>query len=298
MSDENIKHIKGSWSGSCQSHFVKDNKFYGYLKNFEGKYNLDYIDNLDKIIEDKYYENLNGIFRCSTNNNFPKNIFQTHKSYDYINSKPKVLNAMHSWMKYSYKFNYQFYTNEMCEEFIKNNFDDRVYEAYMKLPNNVPVMKADLWRYCIVYIYGGIYADSDTICLMDPSILLNDDALFVCVPENDVHLCQWVFAAPAHSPILKSIIDLCVQRILETVDIKGEHIIHHLTGPGVFTDGIENYLKTHNLPTYNDRRKYIKYVDSMLDVFDDKLFHNNIVKHLFTGGDVDGWTRDREKYLR
>jgi len=297
MSVENIKYIKGSWAGSCQSYFVKDNKFYAYLKNFEGKYNLDYINNLDEITEDKDYENLNGFFRRSTNNNFPKNIFQTHKSFNYINSNHKVLNAMHCWMKYSYKFNYQFYTNEMCEDFIKYNFEPDVYEAYKKLPEHVPVMRADLWRYCIIYIYGGIYADSDTICLMDPSILLNDDALFVCTPENDVHLCQWIFAAPAQSPILKSIINLAVERILETVDIIGEHIIHHLTGPGVFTDGIENYLRENNLPTYQDKRKYIKYENPILDVFDYTLFHNNIVQHLFTGKDSDGWTVDRNKYF-
>jgi len=297
MSFENTTNIKGSWIQSCQSFYIKDNKLYAYLQNHEGKYNLDFIDNIDKIPKNKSYDNINGYFRSSLNNNFPKNIFQTHKSYDYINSKTKTLEAMHSWMKYSYKFNYQFYTNEMCEEFIKNNFDDNVYQAYMKLPENVPVMKADLWRYCIIYIYGGIYADSDTICLMDPSVILNDNALFICTPENDVHLCQWIFAAPAKSPILKSIIDLAVERILETQTIKGEHIIHHLTGPGVFTDGIENYLKKNNKITFEDKKKYFRYPDSILRIFNHEIFHEKIVKHLFTGMDKDGWFHERFKKL-
>ena len=72
----------------------------------------------------------------------PKNIFQTHKSYDYINTKPKLVNAVNSWKKYSNEFNYNFYDNKQCDEFIKNNFDERVYKAYCMLP--LAVMKADL----------------------------------------------------------------------------------------------------------------------------------------------------------
>jgi mannosyltransferase OCH1-like enzyme len=296
MSEEHIKHIKGSWSGSCQSHFVKDNKFYAYLRNIKGNLNLDYIDNIDKINEDKYFTNLNGFFRCSTNNNFPKNIFQTHKSYDYINSNQKILNAIHSWMKYSYKFNYQFYTNEMCEEFIKNNFDDSVYEAYMKLP--IQVMKADLWRYCILYKYGGIYADADTICKIDPSELIHDNTFLICAPEGDnIHLCQWIFAAPMHSPILKNIIDLSVKRILSE-EMKGEHFIHYFTGPGVFTDGIENYLKKNNLPTYKNKKDYSKYSYSDLSVFDHDSFHWYIIQHLFAGNDNNGWKNERQKLIK
>ena len=293
-------NINGSWINSSKSHYVEDNKLYAYLKTIDNNYNLDYINNIDKISPNIKFDNINGFFRSFNNNkNFEKNIFQTHKSIEYINSKEKVLNAMHSWMKYSYKFNYKFYTNEMCEEFMQNNFSEDIYNAYMKLPEFIPVLRADLWRYCIIYKYGGIYADADTICLIDPDILLNDDALLVCAPEYDnVHLCQWIFSAPANSPILKSIIDLSVKRILETNEIKGEHIIHYLTGPGVFTDGIENYLKENNLPTYNEKKTYIKYINPILDVFNDNFFHNHVVKHLFTGRDEDGWFNHRDKYLK
>ena len=31
---------------------------------------------------------------------------------------------------------------------------------------SLKVMKGDLWRYCVVYHYGGIYADADTICFI------------------------------------------------------------------------------------------------------------------------------------
>jgi mannosyltransferase OCH1-like enzyme len=219
----------------------------------------------------------------------PKNIYQTHKSINYINTKPKLVKAIKSWVKHTKEFNYFFYNNQMCDDFIKNNFDENVYKAYSILP--MPVMKADLWRYCIIYKYGGIYADTDAVCLYNPIIFIND-SLLTFAPENETHLCQWTFSAPANSPILKSIIDLSVERILNT-PIKGEHIIHYLTGPGLFTDGIEKYLIENNYPIFDNKKNYYNYPNPILIVFDYDNFHKNIVQHLFSGQDQDGWCKER-----
>ena len=132
------------------------------------------------------------------------NIFQTHKSIEYINSKPKLCLAVKSWLTQTAQFKYFFYDDNKCNTFMKEIVGGKIYEAYQCLP--IKVMKADLWRYCIIYEYGGIYADTDTICKINPNIFLNDSLLTI-VPENDIHLCQWVFSAPPKSPILKEIIN-------------------------------------------------------------------------------------------
>jgi mannosyltransferase OCH1-like enzyme len=224
----------------------------------------------------------------------PKKIFQTHKSINYILSKPKIRKAIDTW-KNNKDFKYYFFTDDLCEKFIKEYFNEDVYKAYNRLP--LAVMKADLWRYCVIYHFGGIYADTDTICRVNPNIFMNDSLLTI-VPENNTHLCQWVFSAPKGSAILKSVIDLAVRRILSIKEIKGEHIVHHLTGPGVFTDGIEDYLLKNNYPTFpSNREKYFNYPKPELKVFNMNFFHKNIVIHLFTGKDSDGWCNERYKKL-
>ena len=220
----------------------------------------------------------------------PKNIYQTHKSINYINTKPKLVKAIKSWVKHTKEFSYFFYNNQMCDDFIKNNFDENVYKAYSMLP--MPVMKADLWRYCIIYKYGGIYSDTDTVCKINPNIFINNSFLTIAPEKGTNFFCQWTFSAPANSPILKSIIDLSVERILNT-PIKGEHIIHYLTGPGLFTDGIEKYLIENNYPVFDDKKNYYNYLNPFLIVFDYNNFHKNIVQHLFAGQDEDGWCKER-----
>lgn len=235
-----------------------------------------------------------------SNNIIPRNIFQTHKSMTYIKSKPDIFNALKSWAIYSNSFNYYFYNDKMCDNFIKDTaiyINKDIYNAYRRLP--MAVMKADLWRYCIIYHYGGIYADTDTICKTHPAIFINNSLLTIG-PENQDHLCQWTFAAPKGSPILKSIIDVSVERILNLPEIKGEHIIHYLTGPGVFTYGIEKYLKHCNLPTFeHDRTLYYNYPrKDVLTVFNYDGFHSKIVHHLFSGQHDDGWCKERDLKLK
>lgn len=229
-----------------------------------------------------------------------KNIFQTHKSLEYIKSKPKIQNACNTWRQYHGKndYVYHFYDDEKCDKFMRENFDEKTYEAYCMLP--LFVMKSDLWRYCIVYKYGGIYADSDTVLCVDPDLLMNDKALLTLAPENgDIFLCQWFFSAPPQSPILKSIIDLSVERIHSIEKpIRGEHIIHYLTGPDVFTDGIEQFLKQNNYPTFSKKDQYQDYpYPDILHVFNPEIFHKNILVHLFAGDDDDGWKKERYEKL-
>jgi len=219
-----------------------------------------------------------------------KYIFQTHKSFKYIQSKKKLLDGVKSWMNSSHKFKYFFYDNEMCDNFIFTNFSADIYKAYKKLP--LDVMKADLWRYCVIYFFGGIYADTDTIVKINPHIFLNDSLLTV-VAENKTHICQWFFAAPKKSPILRIIIDLAVERILTIKKIKGEHIIHYLTGPGVFTDGIRKYLINNNKHNYNNQKKYFYNQIPEIKFLNHNIFHNKLIIHLYAGQDDDGWYHER-----
>lgn len=230
--------------------------------------------------------------------NIPKLIFQTHKSVEYVNSKPKVRFAMNSWRKYTNEgFQYNFLNDNDCEHFMRNTmvseFGEGILMAYNKLP--IGVMKADLWRYCIIYYYGGIYADSDTICQGDINRFVLPKTKLVFGPENNVHYCQWTFSAPRKSPVLKHIINLSIKRILVIPKIKGEHIIHHLTGPGCWTDAIKDYCKIKNIPKSNSQ--HFIYNNKEIVCFSNNIFHS-IIYHFFTGQDADGWKKERDKLFR
>ena len=222
----------------------------------------------------------------------PKNIFQTHKSQEFIDNNIKLKHLQNSW-KVNTDYNHYFYDNDACDKFMKEEFSD-IYHVYNNLP--LPVMKADMWRYCIIYKYGGIYADADTIHVKNYELddIFNIDSYLVGVPENETHMCQWIFAAPKGSPILKSVIDLIVERSED--ENKGDSFIHYKTGPCVFTDGIENWLKNNNLETYENKLKYINNYRNKNLFIHYYEFHKSKVTHSFSGQWEGGWFEDREKY--
>ena len=61
------------------------------------------------------------------------------------------------------EFEYHLYDDKMCRKFIKTHFDKDVVFAFDKLKPGA--YKADLWRYCVLYIHGGIYLDIKMKCV-------------------------------------------------------------------------------------------------------------------------------------
>ena len=96
----------------------------------------------------------------SSNNSYDDsnciNIHQTWKSH---NVPEHLKKQVRSWREQNPNCRYKLWDDKECYLFIKDKFPD-----FLKTYNllNKPVMKADLFRYLVVYHYGGVYADIDT----------------------------------------------------------------------------------------------------------------------------------------
>ena len=149
----------------------------------------------------------------------PYNLFQTFKTKDI---SPALQTFLDTWKEHNPEYTYKFYDDDMCDTFMKE-FDVRAWKAYRRI---IPgAFKADLWRYCVLYKYGGVYADIDTMCLGKIDDFLNHATEFVTpVNTDNVLIFNAFIAAAPGSKILKECIDRMV-KIVETdsfPDNKGE----------------------------------------------------------------------------
>jgi len=126
----------------------------------------------------------------------PQNIYQTWHSKQI---PPLMFNAVSKIKKCNPNFNYFLFDDNNCREFIKKHFKPDVLEAYDSL---IPgAYKADLWRYCILFINGGIYLDIKytpfngfkfiNLCESEHLVLDADragiyNALMACKPRNQI----------------------------------------------------------------------------------------------------------------
>jgi mannosyltransferase OCH1-like enzyme len=144
---------------------------------------------------------------------------------------PKMKENIYSLLESNPEFDYYLYSDEACREFIKNNYNNDVVEAFDTLKPGA--YKSDLWRYCILYIKGGVYIDIKYNSLVplinivekSPTVFIND----MEVTPNNIQKCIYngFIISPPGNIILKECIDEivenCKNRLLKanSLDITG-----------------------------------------------------------------------------
>ena len=49
---------------------------------------------------------------------------------------------------------FRFYDDDMCDDLIKKHFKTNIYNAYLSINPVYGAMKADFFRYCVLYLIG------------------------------------------------------------------------------------------------------------------------------------------------
>lgn len=173
-------------------------------------------------------------------------IWRTWKTHQ-IPNKFEQLNQ--SWIIKNPDYQIKLYNDEECLNFVTNNFNERIIQAYHAMP--LGVMKADFWRYLIVYKHGGYYCDIDSQCNESLSNWLPQNAKLVISKETCFYFVQWAFYSEPGHKIFEYLIELICERVLvEGIDVhykignnkKFDTFVHYYTGPLVWTEAILKYI--------------------------------------------------------
>jgi mannosyltransferase OCH1-like enzyme len=165
-----------------------------YFKNFKQKILRDKILSLKLQVISKFNYPVKRFY----NTVIPLYIYQTWHTKNLPESMRKTVDNIKI---NNPSFCHQLFDDNDCREFIKNNFNIEILNAF---DNLIPgAYKADLWRYCILYKNGGIYLDikyepvndfkfinltekEHWVLDMDKNGIYN--ALMVCKPNNPILL--------------------------------------------------------------------------------------------------------------
>ena len=178
----------------------------------------------------------------------PKIIFQTWKTrilppeVDALRQKMATMNPEYTMMLYD---------DEDIDMFIKMHFEEHVYSIFRKL--NVGAAKADFWRYCILYICGGVYLDMDSEITKPLDELIEDGDQCIITRESNPYIFNnWLMIFEKGHPIMKATIDRCCYNI--------ENQVSNDICP--FTDAIHDIM----LPMYSKNQHLYYESDEDLNV--------------------------------
>ena len=154
---------------------------------------------------------------------------------------------------------FSLYDENMCRQFIYDNFDETVLHAYDTLcPSSY---KSDLWRYCVLYKNGGIYLDIKYISVN------NFKLLQLCTKEHFTleRIGHWgdkmhgIYTALIAVKPENEILNKCISKIVQNVQNRdyGRNALYP-TGPGllgniILGDELENFKNMYNIELFANK---------------------------------------------
>jgi mannosyltransferase OCH1-like enzyme len=173
------------------------------------------------------------------------------------------------------EFDNFFFSDEDCYNFIRDNFEPDVLNAYICL--KPAAFKSDLWRYCILYKKGGMYLDIKLelkLPLYDilkkyPKIFVQDMMSFPKEKNpltTETPLWNGVMSSPPGNPVFKA----CIDEIVESCKNRDyKQNMFDITGPyqlGRMVDKYEGELFARNSPFKNKIAGMLHYSNIMFTV--------------------------------
>jgi mannosyltransferase OCH1-like enzyme len=229
----------------------------------------------------------------------PKIIWQTYKD-PYESLTGYMHDCMQTWRSLNPEYDHRYMDDLQAGEFVLTEYGQEWYNIFINLP--VGVMRGDLWRYMVIYKYGGVYTDLDTECLLPISSWMMEDKDFIVCPETNNHFCQLTFDSSAGNPILKSVLDLIKDRLMSP-EYGSDHFVHSHTGPAIWTEGVmrmldikvTNIIEDHLLLNSCDNAKLYKFHCYGGEQW--RIFHFESVKHIYgsqnwNDGSYTQWIQD------
>ena len=190
-------------------------------------------------------------------NQVPLNIFQTWHDK---NLQPKMQECVETLKKENPEFTHYLFDDAECETFLTTYFNNDVVDAYRTL---IPgPYKADLWRYCVLYIHGGIYLDIKYKCVNGYQLknLMYEEHFCKDIKYDKV--IQGVYNACLICKAGNKVLKQCIDKVVENVqqNFYGS-TLWDITGPTMMTQFLNE--------------EQLKQLDELVHVYDqeDKKFY-------------------------
>ena len=197
-------------------------------------------------------------FKPYYNSVIPLKIYQTWITKDL---PPKMKECVELLKSQNPKFEHHLFDDNDCRNFIRTHFRPDVLNAYDKL---IPgAYKADLWRYCVLFINGGIYMDIKLSCINGFKLIeLTEKEHFVKDRPSPLSIYNAMMVCKAWNPFLLK----CIRTIVNNVNNKyyGNSPIDP-TGPVLLGNVIlNNKIKLNIDMKHHDDGGYIIYKNTFI----------------------------------
>jgi mannosyltransferase OCH1-like enzyme len=172
-----------------------------------------------------------------------------------------------TWIKLNPEYQYNLVDDDEIKKFIQTHFPHYL-PAFGKIEHGAS--RADLWRYLVMFKYGGVYADVDCICVNPLKEWINPDAAYVTQLGVNKDVCQWLIISISGNPIFLKAAEKALDNVLndtrraeycgfelrtgklelrhQETRIRIEHHVLGLAGPPILQEAAEDCFRNQTCP--------------------------------------------------
>ena len=229
---------------------------------FECHYAVSNIEEIEKLLTRfKGYEIHKDIsdYILVKKHKIPRVIHQTYSTKELPDSL-KITTEIVKTLNPS--FEYRFYDDVDCINFIKENYDQETLDLYLNINPKYGAARADFFRYLLMYVQGGVYLDVKSIITepLENTLLDTDEFILTHWEGKDFakelnyefgEFQNWhIICKPGH-PFLKNVIEIVKDNIRNFKGGYGKPGVLNTTGPIPYSQGILKSLNDHKTPYSN-----------------------------------------------
>lgn len=163
----------------------------------------------------------------------PYTIIQTMK----VNEVPNTMyNAAMSWVQMNPEYDYEFFDDKRCVEFLKKHYPPTVLHCFNMM--YMGAARADLFRWAYLNIKGGVYLDIDMICKVPIRKYIFDTDKYVTRLVGGFNIRyrlnhNFIATIPGFILLTKSIDNAINNTLIRYKQKKDEYLPQDICGPGV-----------------------------------------------------------------
>jgi hypothetical protein len=156
---------------------------------------------------------------------------------------PEFAHLVRQWQRQP-RLSYHFHDDDAVNHFLSQDFPEFPTLSSLLSCIQSPTLRADLWRYLLLWEYGGIYADLDTIPQSNVSLVelmrANDRGFFVV--DHYHYLSQYFMCIAPRHPLMYYTIQAALSNVLLARDT-GSINPARTTGPVALHRGLQVLLR-------------------------------------------------------
>jgi len=201
----------------------------------------------------------------------PKIIWQTHE-YEIKDLPDEFKTKMNSWKEMNPTWDYRYTNATERLEHIKNFGGEELLSFYKDCSR---VTQSDIWRYIILYEFGGVYSDIDTQCIMPLDQMMdlhyNGEPIIVHRPmlNRKFHFINGNIAAVKNQEVFKEIIESAIKKFRSLPADRDKSRINKTCGSSCCSNSLNgcNGRNDYNLGYEFFSQHLMKYEGSLSKIF-------------------------------